>query len=1234
MNKKLLLLSVALLSFATSSFAQLWDIPSAAELKYETNPKVSIEANGKFWQGDSTFYFLYNVEADAFLSNNTCPSHAQWSTHAALRRDQANKIMLGQYRLAPIIVTDTSYVETVVTKTDPDTTYTETVMVIDTTSVTIPEWDGVTYNIIDWYNNRWWYVFPTSSYNTFVDNQGQADHMWNMKSMGDGIFRFSVSDLNPEFNTHFADSVFGGKSETYYGFNMIDPDYNADEEVPVMPLIPMLDVLSNKAYNPEPPEGEENLEKAELAISWRFIPEEEYLKYDSYRRAWNYIANGEIENFIADVEDHYGNKINTSGLYAILDSKTPVSYEEIMAAKGVVEQQVRDYLIATLFAGATNEEPANVTALMVNPNFDQGNKDGWDITSGIGQNLQYNYDAGVHDYTLPDGTAIHGHYNSETGAWIQGFIEAWHSSNNLGNGTISQTIIGLPAGKYSFSCDAIACRQSAGKQANVGVYLFAQGGDVNMQTSISTANEKPEHFEMTFVSSGGTIVLGLKSQNATANWMAADNFELWYYGEVDPNDDPYKVILEGTIASLEKKYPDVEGLMANNDVKDAYLAELETAKACEADYQTEDSVLNAAAAALAKSINDYVRMESLMAQVQSQAEAFEGTSFDGLSEILGEWYEMILMEAYNNGTADEAMIDSITIKMGEMIVDHITANVKPGDELTPLIKNPAFDTNFSGWSTTGATPQFGGKGGNADNSIGDVLRIEDSGCAEVFHNTFNMFQIVRNMPKGAFKLTAQAYERNDSPEGIWESEWSEGPQVGIHAVLYANNFESKVNHIMVGAQNEIVYAKAGTDGWPTDTYASSYDQYVPNSMDGANFYFNLGEDYQTYLVSVDFVLGHAGDSITIGLKNTFNSSWVIFDNFRLYYTGESLDALEEPVNSMLAKLDAVLADEESMYGADVAPMVESVRNELDAAYKGGDADGVFAALDKGNEAVAYAAKSAAAYESLTAAYDGLMGEYYAHEESEFSDERNAAVKELLDKADHALVYLDLPADEASELALAMKTLQSQLLLPEGGYIDLTADMFYNWTGYDASAEIVGSAGCAFALNQNTQMVYGDANVMYNNFADLTGADVLVLVATVGIPRLLFNRPDPPAGGSDSHGGTIPVELNTNTSNEWWTVTENEDGSRTYVVDVKHITEVFGYCHLNAIKGASWQDTNVTSIQIGYGIGNEPEAIESVNVEKKAAAGIYTITGAKVNTLQRGINILVDQNGNTRKVYMK
>jgi hypothetical protein len=750
-----------------------------------------------------------------------------------------------------------------------------------------------------------------------------------------------------------------------------------------------------------------------------------------------------------------------------------------------------------------------------------------------------------------------------------------------------------------------------------------------MKTSISTANEKPEHFEMVFVSSGGTIVLGLMSQDATANWMAADNFELWYYGEVDPNDDPYKVILEGTIANLEKKYPDVDALMAYNGTKDAYKAELEAAKACESDYQTQDSLLNAAANALAKSIQDYVRMEDLMAQVQAQSEAFEGTSFNELSEILGEWYEMTLMEAYNEGTADEAMIDSISIKMGEMIVEHITANVKPGDELTPLIKNPAFDNNFSGWSTTGATPAFGGKGGNADNSIGDIAKITNSGNAEVYHNTFNMFQIVRNMPKGAFKLTAQAYERNDADGGRWQGDWSEGPEVGINAILYANDFEAKVNNIMAGAQDDWVYRANDSDGWPSDTYADQYGKYVPNSMDGANFYFNISPE--TYEVSVDFVLGHAGDSITIGLKNTFNNSWVIFDNFRLFYTGDGIEALEEPVNSMLAKLDAVLADEDAFCGADVMPKVEAVRKELADAYAANDADGVFAALDKGNEAIVYYTDSKTAYESLATAYDALNAEYYSHEESEFSAERNAAVKEALEKGDHAITYLDLTPEEASELAQTMKELKAQLLLPEGGYVDLTADMFYNWTNYDATAEIVNSTGCAYNLNQSNSMIYGDASVIYLNFADLTGADVLVIVATSGTPRCLFNRPVPPPGGTDDHGGTIPVELPRDEAQGWWTVTENADGSKTYVVDLKRMTEEYGYCHLNAIKGANFADTYVTSIQIGYGIDS---AIKTIDADRKAASGIYTLNGAKVTALQRGLNIIVDQNGKARKVFVK
>ena len=225
-------------------------------------------------------------------------------------------------------------------------------------------------------------------------------------------------------------------------------------------------------------------------------------------------------------------------------------------------------------------------------------------------------------------------------------------------------------------------------------------------------------------------------------------------------------------------------------------------------------------------------------------------------------------------------------------------------------------------------------------------------------------------------------------------------------------------------------------------------------------------------------------------------------------------------------------------------------------------------------------------------------------------------------------------DEAIELAQNMKEVKSVLLLTEGGYVDLKQEDFYTWTGWDATAEKVNQAGCAFALNQNTQMVYGDANVMYNNFADLSAADVLVLVATTGTPRLLFNRPEPAPGAEDSHGGAIPVELPRDEGQGWWTVTDNGDGTKTYVVDVKRMVEEYGYCHLNAVKGANWADTNVTSMQVGYGIGGEDSSIATLSSDKKAAAGIYTITGAKVNQLSRGINIIVDQNGQSRKVFVK
>jgi len=1208
MNKKLLLLGVTLLSFVTS-FAQNWDRPTPANYQFASEMKNTLQANLPYWQGDSTIYYLYNVDAEAFLTNNTCPSHDQWSTHAALKPETGNKVMMAQYRLNPIITTKTDTIDQYVTDSVGIVIDTVQIVKVDTVDITIPEWDGVTYKLLDLYNGAWRGVFPNTIYTMFVDRGSQPDYMWNVKSMGDGIYRIYVSDVNPNYNSHLADSIFGNP-ETYLGFNRLDPDYNADDISPVMPLVPMLSI-TGFAYNPNPQEGFESMEDADLCINWKFMPEAEYLKYQSQLKAWDYLASGELDNYIYETEEVYGNKIDLSKLKAFIDSTSPLFYEDIEREIAVVEQAIRTYSIDNVLSLATENEPVDATFLLINPDLETGNTNGWTV----------NYQSGTNATNI--GFQNNASY-SNGDAKISNFIEAWANSNfnndpggkrTLGNGAVYQLVKDLPAGKYSFTCDAISSRQD---EHNIGLekgaYLYARSGEHVFKTAIHTNDGVPEHFDITFVNVGGDIEFGFMTENTTVNWICADNFTLTYYGEVEETD-PYKIILDATIANCEKTYPDVDILMANNDIKETYVAQLDEAKAAVSDYESVDSALNAAFNALTTSINDYKRMDNLINEIQIKAEAFENSDFPDLGAILGDYHDELYNDYYLECAADAAMIDTIAATMGKYIVDFITENVKEGDELTALITNPDFNTDFSGWSTTGSRPAFGGKGGNGQNQIGDIPAITESGNAEVYHNTFNMFQIVRNMPKGSFKLTCQAYERNDNG---WENQWTEGPEVGINAVLYANEFEQKIHNIMAFAQEECIYRANDSDGWPTDTYSSVHNMWVPNSMDGANFYFSISPE--TYQVEINFTLSEAGDSIIIGLKNNFNNSWVIFDNFRLFFVGSDMTA---PLNDMITKLDAVI-ESASIIGQDAIDKIESAKIQINAALASNDPDEGIAAVKTGNETLSYAKSSVSAYNSLSDSFDKLTNSYYEYDESELPEDLKAEVMAMLMEAENAINNCDKTVEEVMDIIERMNTTLDNLKFPAGTYVDLLASDFYRWTAPDATGEIESSAGCAYDINVSTGMPYGDGNVYYLNYADLTKADVLVITATDGTPRCLFNRV------VDS--GTVQVEVPRDA--DYWTIEENADGSKTYTVDLKRIREEYGFVHLHAIKGANWVNCTVTSMKVGYKIENLPEAIESINSEKGAIAGIYNLNGVKVTSLRKGLNIIVDKKGNTKKLLVK
>ena len=159
-----------------------------------------------------------------------------------------------------------------------------------------------------------------------------------------------------------------------------------------------------------------------------------------------------------------------------------------------------------------------------NPNFD-GNAYGWTVTYNNNTAQNYGYQSA--------------YYNNED-VYIYQFLEAWVNNNTndsrwggkykLGDGELSQALYNLSAGKLRLEADIIAVDQNLGNNPVTGVYLFISDGTNEATTEVATGNGYPEHFSVEFNNTGSNVTIGLRTENATANWIAIDNVQLFWYG--------------------------------------------------------------------------------------------------------------------------------------------------------------------------------------------------------------------------------------------------------------------------------------------------------------------------------------------------------------------------------------------------------------------------------------------------------------------------------------------------------------------------------------------------------------------------------------------------------------------------------------------------------------------------------------------------------------------------------
>ncbi len=940
--------------------------------------------------------------------------------------------------------------------------------------------DPITYSITMDYDedgNELGYTFvdnSTSLY-TFISNETITDQATGEIDPYEGMGEMHMDGASSNYSKHYDITLVSGTTyqisvaaaDTIYGETKAGTawGYMPKAEVYIGAVWPFLDP-SNSDY----------------ACTWEFI---DMTIYQARLNLYNTLV--ESQNY-SDIDQ------------SVVASATEV-YNNANATLEELEAATQDVKVARNYAitkDASTSNPVDATTLIENNDFETGNIEGWycSFVSEVNATNIGFQSGGSNDYTNYTYTYTN-HEGVETNPFCKNFIEAWSAaglqygstdvSRSIGDGELSQTIKEMPKGNWKLSADVIASYQDDASITVTGTELFAVSGDYEMSVAISTGNGVPEHIEMLFASSGDDLTLGLRTNNTNANWICADNFELTCYGD---EDSAYKFILEQTISDAEAKYPDMSALIANAEVKAAYETALADAHTVldssndDAELQAAADALTAAVDALGTSISEYVEAKDYMDYILTVQEQAETNDWDELAGSLGDYYDNA-SNKYEAGTLTGEEIAQMQEDIPEMIADYLgtEGNIKDGDDVSILIRNNDFDTDFSGW-TYNTAPNWGGDGnaGGGENTLEGKPTMAEiaSGNAEYYWTAFDINQTIKSMPVGLYKLTLQVFERDDAGDGI-------------DAVMYASIGGSEqtelVTDIYRDAQDEMQYSTgAGASVWPDDTYTDGIG-YTPNSMAGANVYFYEG----LYTTTFNILVTERGD-LTIGLRKDNATDWVLFDTFRLVYQGNSADVYADYIDELIAQADEYAAPAISY---EVDAMIVAAIDNGEEALDSNSADACIAAIQELQAAIAAAEASAALVIEIEELYDYTNDVRMAEaSDVDFSDdymelletiasclddgfETDAAIEEYME-ALNAGFNADVLADAVAKGASESNPVDVTPIIVTASCVDSEGETsYYGWTPNEGT--VVGAANYCIEIYEGNgnDAGAGIEQVLYN-----------------------------------------------------------------------------------------------------------------------------------------------------------
>lgn len=723
-------------------------------------------------------------------------------------------------------------------------------------------------------------IFIGSQTQCWIDANG-GHMLWKIVPQGDGTYAISVID---------EDETYGSASEYVNSF---------------MARVTDTDAETNLIFPVATPATMTNIEK-----DWKFVTP---AVYEAFQAKASLVS-------MLDLAEEKG--------FTTLDEYLAV-YNSTTATKEDVEQAAVDLARAItkhVAAGASTTNPVDVTFNL--PGADCNSKADWNIVSEPVKVLDNGESwAKVGDNNWPNGQ--------------DSFMEPCDWGKTGWSGEFNKTIA-VPNGMYKLTAygrrslnstmviyaNEVESEnfQEANRGGTIDVYgkewpSYAEGVANGAEFACNGEGYGWESRSITVTVRNGELTVGCKaSSTGQHEWCSIDHFRLYYLGEED-----LEYIINELRSSIETAKTTKTDYDENNmqysaagvQAFDEAVAEAEAlinnTAATEAEFRDMLNKLRTTMEAFAYDVKVYnellpaqlERIETLVAGIEKGDEILAG---------LVEYYGVI-DEAYSKLTFDPTTYNDVVAEIDRLYKEDVFKAIQAGllSDITPMIVNADFSNGKTGWS--------------GDPTV-------NNGAAERFDKTFDVYQVIENLPMGTYEISVQGFYR-PAGHGIGDVATNWDPTGDntfntVNAYLYGNSAKAPLLHIFANSYAE----KPSTGGWsevscPQDETIDG--KFVPNDMASASFAFSDG---QYVGCTVRCAVGEDG-KLRFGVKmesKLHDNNWTMFDNFKITYLGENLDGFKVELNSVLASAQTLIDSEDikaTIDAGDLSSLKVSIEMAMD-----------------------------------------------------------------------------------------------------------------------------------------------------------------------------------------------------------------------------------------------------------------------------------------------------------------